>query len=225
MNLATSLELPRLVPLPAGFTVLRSAPWIVARVRRVDCEIGLYAPHGVKVREERLYRADDCVWIEPILSDAERDQAHQRNANGEPVMRHTAKFIRRRHDGGASLSLVSEEERLIIDVDPADFDALGFDGDFDAASHLLSTQDLYRMIPGRGTRQGRWYESKTEGEHLYVLWSHVLQLAVAIESTRTARRSSVHAVVERRSGLGPGLMPWDRLAGFRQIRFQDLGAD
>jgi hypothetical protein len=61
--------------------------------------------------------------------------------------RFNAWFVRR-DDQATSLSLISHDERMTFDVPPEDYGLVGFDGDYDAASHLFPKDELSRMTPG-----------------------------------------------------------------------------
>jgi hypothetical protein len=158
---------------------------------------------------ERFYRSADRVWRERVLPRAAADLADRVDETGQPIVRVTARFIMRRDPASAELALVSVRERLIIDVEPLDFDVVGFDGNFETASRLFNPAALDRLKPGRRNRYGRWYETATADTVEKVLWSENLGLALTVVSDSSDGLSHTRMSVNAVDQVSPDEMPWE----------------
>ena len=151
--------------------------------------------HDVRY-EDRFVRCEGHVWTERVLPrgvppELERGQGHRHMAPAFTMAR-----LVTRGDGGATLALVSRAERQIVEIGRESYDTMRFDGDFDAAGHLLAPSSVAAMakVIGRAAPSGaEWREKRTASGVVRVLWStsHDFPLEIETEATSGARRDRI----------------------------------
>lgn len=174
---------------------------------------------------EQLTRQGTQVWLARLLPAQAHDEAeHHSGAKAHQHMdtAAAARWVQRQGDGQLTLRLVSAHERLLVDVPPAEWGQVGFDGQWANAQHLLDPAQLARMKPlARPAPAGaRWYQGGSRTQPVQVLWDVQGQFPQRIES-HNAQGSQRSITTARRQAL-PQRLPWTGLDGFAHKEYADL---
>lgn len=215
-----------LLALIAGF-----APYTLARAGDLNLvihhEMDSTGADGVyrKVAfSERLYRRDNQVWIERVIpagahSDSEHAEHNEDHKHLDVAA--SARWITRNAKGELQVQLVNRHEKMIVNINLADYGNIGFDGDWEAAYHMLSPKQLAAMKPvNRSAPAGcKWYESRTQSGWIKVLWDEKEQYPRQVESGNTAKTS--HKRMDAKVTSAPSPLPWKSLAVYQQKEYSD----
>lgn len=174
---------------------------------------------------ERLYRRDNQVWNERIIpagahSDAEHTDQHNEEHKHLDLAA-SARWIVRKASGDLQVQLVNHHEKTTMNIGPAEYGNIGFDGDWDAAYHLISPKQLATMKPtGQQAPSGsKWYEKHSPSGWVKVLWDEQNQYPRQVESgnsSKTSRKSMVATITP-----APASLPWTGLKTYQQKEFSD----
>src|SRR5207247_10396649 len=99
---------------------------------------------------ERLIRRGDVVWTERVLP-AEAHAAHPHESSAEHTghkhfdFEGAARLLRLDAKGQLQLQYVDREHRVAVSVPKAEYGAVGFDGRWDAAAHVVPPSLVARM--------------------------------------------------------------------------------
>jgi hypothetical protein len=192
----------------------QAAPDLDALVRYETRAVLANGTTRVETWSERLVRRGDRVWTERVLSaaahEAEAEHAGHKHFDAERAARLVIL-----DKGEPQLQYVDREHRQVVHVPKAEWGAVGFDGRYDAAAHLVPPSLIERMAV-----QGEWRVQKAQGWTHRVLWSAERQVALRIES----RRDDGSYV--RRVNLQPmaaaAALPWTGLAAYQQHDYDDF---
>jgi hypothetical protein len=188
---------------------------VLAHEEHTDDDDGV--SHDVRY-EERLVRCGDHVWTARVLP---RGLPERHAASGHREMPPSfalARLVTRQADGRGALALVATDAKQIIDVSPESFDAERFDGDFEAARHLISPGALARMerISRAAPAGASWRETTSPGGYVRVLWSTKLDFPLEIESGSASGKKRDRVVVRIEPRPADDAMPWAHLAEFER---------
>ena len=184
-----------------------------------DHELGADGVERDARYRETFVRCGDHVWTERVLP-AKADVHDEHHHHPDPAL--LARHVIGLPGGAARLELVDTDEKLVIDVDRADHDAVGFSGRWDVASRLLGAEARRTMKPlERVAPTGaRWLERRENGLYQTVLWSTVLDLPLSIETGdekgRRSRRITVTLTPARAA-------PWLATTGWSHKDWADFG--
>ncbi len=181
--------------------------------------------------QEHLVRRGDSVWTERVLPAATRS-AHSH----EPAAQHAghkhfdfdgaARLVQRDAQGGTVLRYVDNRNRVVVAVPAAEYGAVGFDGRWGAAAHVVPPEVVAGMPSGLGTAQpgARWLADHADGWTHRVLWSDSRAVALRIESTRDdgsfSRRVTVAVTVV--PAVSAAASPWSDIAAYTQKEYDDF---
>lgn len=120
-------------------------------------------------------------------------------------------------DAGATLALVSRAEKQIVEIGRESYDTAHFDGDFDAAAHLLAPSSVTAMtkVEGRTAPSGaEWREKRSAGGVVRVLWSTTYDVPLEIESDAAsgARRDRITVHIDALPADAD--LPWRSIDGY-----------
>ena len=203
------------VALACAALAAQAAPDLDAVVRYETRQVLASGVTRVETWSERLVRRGDCVWTERVLPSG----AHEADSPEHAGHKHfdaerTARLVIL-EKGEPQLQYVDREHRQVVHVPKAEWGAVGFDGRYDAAAHLVPPSLVERM-----TVQGEWRVQKAQGWTHRVLWSADRQVALRIESRRDdgsyVRRVNLQPVA------ASGALPWNGLAAYQQHDYDDF---
>ena len=179
--------------------------------------------------QERVMRRGDAVWSERVLA-AEARAAHRHETAAEHVAhKHfdfdgAARLVERDARGNTVLRYVDAKNRVVVSVPRAEYGAVGFDGRWDGAAHLVPPQVVAAMTVVRGAASpgSRWLGDHGDGWTHRVLWSDARAIALHIDSARDdgSFRRTVSVVLQPVAG-GRSL-PWRDLGSYTQKEYDDF---
>lgn len=189
----------------------------------VDHEIKELTPDGVTRQlhfQERIYRRAGLVWIERVLPPGAHDTAE--HAHGDHDHKHldlaaAAKLITLDADKVARIKLVNTHDKVVINVPPAEYGNVGFDGSWDNAVHLLDPKQLKTMQPVPGKAQS--YQLTRAGTTIRVVWDAKGEFPRQVESDNASRTR--HKLMRVRETSAPATAPWTTLQGYAQKEYSD----
>lgn len=179
--------------------------------------------------QERVMRRGDAVWSERVLPDEAR-AAHRHETKAEHAahkhfdFESAARLVQRDARGDTVLRYVDAKNRVVVSVPRAEYGAVGFDGRWDGAAHLVPPQVVAAMTAAReaATPGTRWLGDRGDGWTHRVLWSDRRELALRIESARDdgSFRRTVSVVLQP-VAIGQQV-PWRDLASYTQKEYDDF---
>ena len=172
--------------------------------------------------QERLVRRGDTVWTERVLPASVVAPHANESAAGHAGHKHfdfdrAARLVQRDAGGRLRLRFVDREKRVVVDVPAAEYGAVGFDGNWDAAAHLVPPSVVERMGPAAASG---WRSEKAKGWSHRVRWSSARQLPTRLESQRDD--GSVLRVVTVEMHAPAAALPWAALADYTQKDYDDF---
>jgi hypothetical protein len=173
---------------------------------------------------ERVHRRQDLVWIERVLPPGAHDAEDHAQRSGEhkhPDLSAAARWITR-DPAGIRLRLVLSHDKLILEVPPADRPTVGFDGDWETATRFIRSDALGAMtaLSRSGLDGTRWYEQRTPGGTVRVLWDEKDAYPRRVEARNEAGTVVKTSVAER--CRAPATPPWTVVGGFQAREYSDV---
>ena len=136
--------------------------------------------------DERFIRRADTVWTERVVPAAAAALAHPHAASGHKHFDSAtaARWVQRGTDAIPQLVLVDRHDRVTVDVSPADYENVGFQGRWDRAYFLIDPATLGAMSKaGAPLADGaQWFEQKTAQGSVRVLWDERLKYPREVRS-------------------------------------------
>lgn len=200
--------------------------------------------------QDRLIRVGDQVWLERVLppgraapehgghDHAGHDHGEASEARGQGKVDgtqhrldlHDVNFEKAaravsRDEKGVHLAFVSAANRLHLQVEPENYQAVGFNGSWDAAYYLIDPTTLARLQPlaGRTAPAGAvWLGERRADHYLRVLWSQTLALPLRIESGHPDGSLTRTIVVQPERLPRAGQLPWQQLGDYLYKDYNDL---
>lgn len=180
---------------------------------------------------EKLFRRGNTVWIERVLPAGAHQEAEHRQAKAKGAKDHkhadlsaATRWIEQRSDGKLKLRLVSDHDHVVVDIAPAEYATVGFDGSWPAAYHLIDPAVLKQLKPATSTAQsqGQWFESLAQSgaNRVRVLWDAKLELPLQVQS-RSANGSSERTTTVRVLSAG-SKTPWTSASSYAVKDYSDF---
>ena len=171
--------------------------------------------------QERLVRRGDAVWTERVLPSGAgalraNDSAAEHAGHKHFDFDSAARLVQREADGQSRLRFVDREHRVVVSVPAAEFGAVGFDGNWEAAAFVVPPAVIARM----GAARDGWLREQANGWSHRVRWSEVRQLPVQLESQRDD--GSIRRVVTITPATPAKALPWAGLADYTQKEYDDF---
>lgn len=203
----------------------QAAPDVSLEVTHQSSFLGADGIKRSTVFSERVVRKGDTVWIERVMpAGAHREDDHGKAKAGEAKDHKHADFsaatrwIQRLPDGKLNLRLVAVHDKMVVNVPPAEYGTVGFDGAWLATYHLIDPAVLKAMKASESTPQGQWYESTKNGTKVRVLWDARRELPLqVISQSHNGSRSTMVKVLD--SFIKN---PWDSTSKFEQKYYSDF---
>lgn len=179
-----------------------------------------------EIWKERLIRRGDAVWTERVLpGQAHAAHAHEGSAE-HAGHKHVnfdsaARWLRRDATGQTQLQYVDREHRMVVSVPQAEYGAVGFDGRWDAAAHIVPPSVIEHMpVQASAGLDVTWHVEKGSDWSHRVLWSGARQVALRVESTRSDGSFKRLVTVVPVAAVTP--LPWQGLASYVQKEYDDF---
>lgn len=203
-----------------------SSPDLAAVVRH---ETQQRLPSGITRTEqwsERFVRQGEQVWSERVLPPGAARHADEApgSAHRHFDFESAARWVRRDGDGRLQLRFAAPQQQVVVTVPRTEYGAVGFDGRWDTAAHLVPPL-LIAAMPQEATGSpiagARWHVQREQGWTHRVLWSPALQVALRIESRRDDGSASRTVVLEPAAASTPRQAPWVGLERWTQREYGD----
>lgn len=193
----------------------------------VTHQTSVLGPDGIKrssVFSERVVRQGDNVWIERVMPHGAHREDDHSNAKAGAAKDHkhadlsaATRWIQRLPDGKLQFRLVAMHDQVVVNVEPADYGNVGFDGAWLAAYHLIDPAVLKTMKASGSTPQGQWYESEKKGNKVRVLWDakREIPLQVISQGHNGSRSTTVKELAAIKN-------PWNVTGQFSRKDYSDF---
>lgn len=177
---------------------------------------------------ERIVRRGDTVWTERVLPpqavaahshETEAEHAGHKHFDADAAARWVALDAK----GQTQLRFVDRAHRMVVSVPKPEYEAVGFDGSFDAAAHVVPAAVIDRMPVLASATRGAdpvWHVEKTREWSHRVLWSAQKQVALRVESERAD--GSFRRTVTVEPVAAAAALPWAGLSGYAQKEYDDF---
>ncbi len=229
MNTKQAMSIVALWLAAAATTAVAAEPAKAAKplTLRVQHELSSLGADGVRrdaTFTERVYRASETVWIEREIPHGAHDEAE--HAKADKGHKHldtaaAARWIERQPSGKLSVRLVSDATRTTYEVNPAEYENIGFDGSWATAYHLLDPALLKTMTANGSARDGvQEYRAKRGNEQVTVQWDVAGQYPRLVQSRNA---SGTQKKVTRVTAIAsPQAAPWSRTKPYVKGEYTDL---
>jgi hypothetical protein len=177
--------------------------------------------------EERMLRRGDHLWTQRVLP---RDAHAVHEAGGSHAghkhfdFERAARLLTRDTRGMLNVRFADANERVVVNVPATEYGAVGFDGRWDAAAHMVPPSLLKSMTRAEGTAPAgaSWYVQHIQGWTHRVLWSPALQVALRIESRSDDGTTRRTVALRPQPAMPPGKLPWLDLERWTQREYDDF---
>lgn len=198
---------------------------LAALVEHTTREITSSGVHKSVRFQEKIYRGENDVWIERVIPDVVEDH-HEEPKVGHGGHKHLnrdlcARWISRLPDGSVRFRLVDTDHKTIIDVLPAEYSSVGFNGRWDMAYHLIAPSFLKTLTP-TGSKSGgiQNYTRKDAQQNVVVIWDYSREMPTQMRFKDAKGIKEQAAVVSL--GKLPAQLPWTKLADYKKAELSDF---
>ncbi len=175
--------------------------------------------------QEKVYRQAQNVWVERVLPAHAHEQGeHQADAKEHKHldMDASARWISKVDPQKARLRLVNQFDKQIVNVTAGDYDAVGFDGQWNSAYSLMDPRQIKVLkVSKRAAPAGsQWYEGQKDGNYLRVLWDYTQAFPRRVESGNSV--GTQQRIMQVEVETTPKQMPWQTLKGYQEKDYSDF---
>lgn len=170
--------------------VAQAAPDVSLEVTHKSSVLGADGIQRSTLFTERVVRQGDTVWIERVMpAGAHQDDEHAKAKVGAAKdhkhadLSAATRWIQRLPDGKLKFRLVAMHDQVVVDIAPAEYATVGFDGAWLAAYHLIDPAVLKTLKAGESTPQGQWFENTKGRNSVRVLWDAKREMPLQVLST------------------------------------------
>lgn len=210
-------------------TPAQAAPDVSLEVTHRSVSLGADGIQRSTEFSERVLRRGDTVWVERVIPAGAHQDAEHRQAKVGAAKDHkhadlsaATRWIQKGADGKLKLRLVSVHDQVVVDIAPAEFATVGFDGAWPAAYHLIDPALLQKLKPAAKAGEAQWFESpKAEGANqVRVLWDAKLEVPLQVQ-TRSANGLASRSTTVRLLKSAEKA-PWQATSGFAVKDYSDF---
>lgn len=175
--------------------------------------------------QEKVYRQTQNIWVERVLPPHAHEQGEHKSDAKEHKhldMDASARWITKEDQQKARIRLVNMFDKQIVNVTAGDYDAVGFDGQWNAAYSLMDPRQIKVLKPSKRAAPvgSQWYEGTKDGNYLRILWDAAESFPRRVESGNavgTQQRMMQVDVVPT-----PKQLPWQTLKGYQEKDYSDF---
>jgi hypothetical protein len=202
----------------------QAAPDVSLEVTHQSNILGADGIKRSSVFSERIVRQGDTVWIERVMPAGAHHEDEHAKAKAGTAKDHkhadlsaATRWIQRLPDGKLKFRLVAIHDKVVVNVSPAEYGTVGFDGAWLTAYHLIDPAVLKTMKASESTPQGQWYESAKKGNKVRVLWDtkREIPLQVISQGPNGSRSTTVKDLATIKN-------PWDATSQFPRKDYSDF---
>lgn len=203
----------------------QAAPDVTLEVIHQSNALGADGIKRSTVFTERVVRQGDTVWVERVMPPGAHLEDEHAKAKVGAAKDHkhadlsaATRWIQRLPDGKLRFRLVAMHDKVVVDIAPAEYATVGFDGAWLAAYHLIDPAVLKTLKPGEITPQGQWFENAKGRNSVRVLWDAKREMPLQVLSQGANGNRSTTAKVLSAAAKSP----WDVTKKFAQKDYSDF---
>jgi hypothetical protein len=210
-------------------TPAQAAPDVSLEVTHRSASLGADGIQRSTEFTERVLRRGDTVWVERVIPAGAHQENEHKQAKAGAAKDHkhadlsaATRWIQKGTDGKLKLKLVSAHDQVVVDIAPAEFATVGFDGAWPAAYHLIDPAVLQKLKPAGKNSEGQWFESpKADGANqVRVLWDAKLEVPLQVQTKSANGLSSRSTTVRVLKSADKA--PWQATAGYATKDYSDF---
>ena len=173
--------------------------------------------------KERIIRGPNDVWIERVLpSTIKRSDEHSDASKGHKHLdvERAARWISKNSKGQMSFRLVDLDHKVIVEIAPADYSNVAFDGRWDTAYHLISPGFLKTLkAQGEAIDDVQRYQSDNAKQNVEVQWNKRLEIPISMQFFDKTGTSLKKATVSVESAKPKA--PWNTVVNYSRKELSD----
>jgi hypothetical protein len=204
-----------------------AAPDLSLEVRHATVSLGADGIKRTTHFSETVIRRDQTVWVERVVPQGAHSQLEHAQAGAGKDHKHAdlsaaTRWIQSDAKGKIRFRLVSVHDKMVIDIAPAEYGNVGFDGSWLAAYHLIDPAILKKLKPSETKGEGQWYESPPshKNNRVRVLWNAEKEIPLKVISLSPNGLSSRTTTV-RVLNQSPA-KPWEAVGTFMTKDYSDF---
>jgi hypothetical protein len=205
----------------------QAAPDVTLEVTHQSSALGTDGIKRSTVFTERVVRQGETVWIERLIPPGAHLEDDHSKAKAGAAKDHkhadlsaATRWIQRLPDGKLKFRLVAMHDKVVVDIAPAEYGTVGFDGAWLAAYHLIDPAVLTKLKAGENTPQGQWFENAKGANTVRVLWDAKREIPLQVISQSDQGRSNRSTTVRVMNAMVSN--PWTVTQKFAQKEYSDF---
>lgn len=174
--------------------------------------------------QEQLIRQQNTVWVARVMPkgahNAKEHAQHDEDHKHLDVSA-AARLIAKDNKGQLNVRLVEFNDKAIVNIPKAEYDAVGFDGNWNTAYYLIDPATLkkFKATNRAAPQNTRWYESQNPQSYIHVLWDENKQYPLQVESGSLDGR--LKRTVKASVQPFPATTPWTAISKFNVKEYSD----
>lgn len=175
--------------------------------------------------QEQLIRQQNTVWVARVIpKGAHNPKEHAKHDEDHKHLdvSAAARLIAKDNKGQLNVRLVEFNDKFIVNVPKAEYDAVGFDGNWNTAYYLIDPATLKKFKATNRTapKNARWFESQNPQSFIHVLWDEKNQYPLQVESGSLDGR--LKRTVKASIQPFPAKTPWSVISKFNVKDYSDF---
>jgi hypothetical protein len=212
-----------------GSSVAWAAPDLALEVKHASSSLGADGIKRTTDFTETVIRRGQTVWIERLVPQGAHSELEHGQAKSGAAKDHkhadlsaASRWIQNDSKGKIRFRLVSVHDKIVVDIAPAEYGNVGFDGSWLAAYHLIDPAILKKLKASEKTEEGQWYESPAadKNNRVRVLWNPEKEIPLKVISISPNGLSSRTTNV-RVLSQSPA-KPWESVGSFTTKDYSDF---
>ena len=124
--------------------------------------------------------------------------------------------------GQLNVRLVESNDKAIVNIPKTEYDAIGFDGNWNTAYSLIDPTHLkkFKATNRAAPKNARWFESQNPQSYIHLLWDEKNQFQLQVESGSLDGR--LKRTVKASVQLFPATTPWTAISKFNVKEYSDF---
>lgn len=178
--------------------------------------------------QDLLVRDTHTVWSQRIVPEVAPQLEDEHHPDENNLHHHNLNFslagrwIELDNNNQPRFRLVRAQDKTIIEPRINEYGTLGFDGVWETAFYQVNRSALQAMtvLKKPAPKHALWYEKQDERVFTRILWDEKNAIPLAIETG--SRDGKVINKITFKLVSAPAKLPWDKLADYQTIAYEDL---
>jgi hypothetical protein len=206
-----------------------AAPDLALEVKHASSSLGADGIKRTTDFSETLIRRGQTVWVERVVPQGAHSQLEHVHAQAGAAKDHkhadlsaASRWIQNDGKGNIRFRLVSMHDKMVVDIAPAEYGNVGFDGSWLAAYHLIDPAILKKLKATEKSGEGQWYESpqSDKSNRVRVLWNPEKEIPLKVISISpnglTSRITTVRVLSQSPA------KPWESVGTYTTKDYSDF---